>query len=65
MLDGKYIRVCYIDEMTYCQCISKCAPRLSAEAGEMLSNHFVAIRSQVREMESMGSERSSIPITVR
>ncbi|KAI8053838.1 MCM2/3/5 family-domain-containing protein [Syncephalis plumigaleata] len=46
-------------------CRRKCAPRLSEEAAEMLSNHFVAIRSQVRSMEHDAAERSSIPITVR
>ncbi|KAI9596081.1 MCM2/3/5 family-domain-containing protein [Syncephalis fuscata] len=46
-------------------CRRKCAPRLSEEAAEMLSNHFVAIRAQVRSMEHDSAERSSIPITVR
>lgn len=42
-----------------------CTPRLSAAAAEKLSNHFVEIRGQVRQMERDMSERSSIPITVR
>lgn len=48
-------------------CRSRSAPRLSAEASEKLSNHYVSIRSQVHEMEagSGGQQRSSIPITVR
>ncbi|KAL7753886.1 minichromosome maintenance protein 5 [Sorochytrium milnesiophthora] len=44
---------------------SKCAPRLSEEAAEKLSSHFVDIRSQVRQMESETSVRASVPITVR
>ncbi|VEU20993.1 DEKNAAC101877 [Brettanomyces naardenensis] len=46
-------------------CRAKCAPRLSEEAAEMLSSHFVSIRKEVKERESYSSERSSIPITVR
>ncbi|KAI9230827.1 MAG: MCM2/3/5 family-domain-containing protein [Piptocephalis tieghemiana] len=43
----------------------KCAPRLSQEAAERLSSHYVQLRGQVREMERDMHERSSIPITVR
>ncbi|RIB16945.1 MCM2/3/5 family-domain-containing protein [Gigaspora rosea] len=43
----------------------KCAPRLSSEAAEKLSSHFVAIRSEVKNMEQQSNVRSSIPITVR
>ena len=46
-------------------CRAKCAPRLSMEAAEMLSSHFVSIRKAVKQKESYSSERSSIPITVR
>ncbi|EIF48931.1 dna replication licensing factor mcm5 [Brettanomyces bruxellensis AWRI1499] len=46
-------------------CRAKCAPRLSMEAAEMLSSHFVSIRKEVKQKESYSSERSSIPITVR
>ncbi|KAJ7770848.1 MCM-domain-containing protein [Mycena maculata] len=46
-------------------CKSKCAPRLSAEAQEMLSSHFVSLRKQVQQVERDNDERSSIPITVR
>ncbi|KAF4623441.1 hypothetical protein D9613_001673 [Agrocybe pediades] len=46
-------------------CKSKCAPRLSAEAQEMLSSHFVSLRQQVQQVERDNDERSSIPITVR
>lgn len=44
---------------------SRCAPRLSAEAAEMLSSHFVGLRKQVQQVEKDTDERSSIPITVR
>lgn len=43
----------------------KCAPRLSAEAAEKLSSHFVSIRRQVHAAELTANARSSIPITVR
>jgi DNA replication licensing factor MCM5 len=43
----------------------KCAPRLSQEASEMLSSHFVSLRKQVQQVERDNDERSSIPITVR
>lgn len=43
----------------------KCAPRLSPEAAEKLSSHFVSIRRQVHAAEMSANQRSSIPITVR
>lgn len=46
-------------------CRNKCAPRLTPEAAEKLSSHFVAIRKQVRQAEQNSNERSSIPITIR
>ncbi|KIM48342.1 hypothetical protein M413DRAFT_440069 [Hebeloma cylindrosporum] len=46
-------------------CKSKCAPRLSAEAQEMLSSHFVSLRKEVQKVEQDNDERSSIPITIR
>ncbi|KAF8202944.1 MCM-domain-containing protein [Pholiota molesta] len=46
-------------------CKNKCAPRLSAEAQEMLSSHFVSLRKQVQQVEQDNDERSSIPITIR
>jgi DNA replication licensing factor MCM5 len=49
--------------ISYCK--SKCAPRLSPEAAEKLSNHFVTIRAEVRGQEQETNERSSIPITIR
>lgn len=44
---------------------SRCAPRLSQEAAEKLSSHFVSIRRQVARAEADANQRSSIPITVR
>ncbi|KAI9857034.1 MAG: minichromosome maintenance protein 5 [Trichoglossum hirsutum] len=49
--------------ISYCK--QKCAPRLSAEAAEKLSSHFVSIRRQVHHAEIEANARSSIPITVR
>lgn len=46
-------------------CKAKCAPRLSPEAAEKLSSHFVAIRRRLQVNEADMNERSSIPITVR
>jgi DNA replication licensing factor MCM5 len=43
----------------------RCAPRLSPEAAEKLSSHFVSIRKQVHRAELEANARSSIPITVR
>ena len=47
------------------QTYSRCAPRLSPEAAEKLSSHFVSIRKQVHRAELESNTRSSIPITVR
>ncbi|KAH9823865.1 MCM2/3/5 family-domain-containing protein [Melampsora americana] len=44
---------------------SRCAPRLSTEAAEKLSSHFVSLRKQVQQVERDNNERSSIPITIR
>ncbi|CAM1508253.1 Fc.00g051010.m01.CDS01 [Cosmosporella sp. VM-42] len=49
--------------VTYCK--TRCAPRLSPEAAEKLSSHFVSIRRQVHAAEIEANTRSSIPITVR
>jgi DNA replication licensing factor MCM5 len=49
--------------ISYCK--QKCAPRLSPEAAEKLSSHFVSIRRQVHSTELESNNRSSIPITVR
>ncbi|KAK2748545.1 minichromosome maintenance protein 5 [Myotisia sp. PD_48] len=49
--------------ISYCK--SRCAPRLSPEAAEKLSSHFVSIRKRVHQAELDANARSSIPITVR
>lgn len=49
--------------ISYCR--SRCAARLSPEAAEKLSSHFVSIRKQVHRAELDANARSSIPITVR
>lgn len=49
--------------ISYCK--QRCAPRLSPEASEKLSSHYVSIRRQVHAAEVSDNERSSIPITVR
>ncbi|KZF20216.1 DNA replication licensing factor mcm5 [Xylona heveae TC161] len=49
--------------ISYCK--QKCAPRLSPEAAERLSSHFVTIRRQVHRAEVAANARSSIPITIR
>ncbi|KAL9946430.1 hypothetical protein ACHAQF_002519 [Verticillium nonalfalfae] len=49
--------------LSYCR--SRMAPRLSPEAAEKLSSHFVNIRRQVHASEMEANTRSSIPITVR
>ncbi|RKK78289.1 DNA replication licensing factor mcm5 [Fusarium oxysporum] len=49
--------------ITYCK--SRCAPRLSPEAAEKLSSHFVSIRRQIHDAEIEANTRSSIPITIR
>lgn len=46
-------------------CKSKCAPRLSSEAAEKLSSHFVDLRSKVQKFETEANARSSVPITIR
>ncbi|KAJ9151581.1 DNA helicase [Coniochaeta hoffmannii] len=49
--------------ISYCK--TRCAPRLSKEASDKLSSHFVSIRKQVHASEIEANTRSSIPITVR
>ncbi|KAJ8596508.1 MCM-domain-containing protein [Rhizopogon salebrosus TDB-379] len=65
--NGETVGEIDIDKMkryiAYCK--SKCAPRLSPDAQEMLSSHFVSLRKQVQQVERDNDERSSIPITVR
>ncbi|BGP26260.1 minichromosome maintenance protein 5 [Rhodotorula toruloides] len=49
--------------VSYCK--ARRAPRLSSDAAQKLSSHFVALRKQVQQLERDNNERSSIPITVR
>ncbi|CAD6890715.1 unnamed protein product [Tilletia controversa] len=49
--------------IAYAKC--RCAPRLSPEAAEKLSSHFVSLRKHIAQVERDNDERSSIPITVR
>lgn len=49
--------------ITFCK--SRCAPRLSREATEKLSSHFVTIRGQIARHERGQNLKSSIPITIR
>ncbi|KAF9898444.1 minichromosome maintenance protein 5 [Lobosporangium transversale] len=49
--------------ISYCKL--KSAPRLTKQASEKLSSHFVGIRSTVGHMQDMEGIRTSIPITVR
>lgn len=51
--------------LTLSRPLSRCAPRLSPEAAEKLSSHFVTIRKEVHTQEMEANTRSSIPITVR
>lgn len=44
---------------------SKCAPRLTPQAAEKLSSHFVSIRKELKETERETQIRSTIPITIR
>lgn len=44
---------------------SRCAPRLSPEAAEALTGHFVGLRREVHQKELEADMRSAIPITIR
>jgi len=48
--------------LSYCR--SRCAPRISAEAGEVLKNHYISIRANMKRDKEAGRD-SGIPITVR
>merc|ERR1712217_895018 len=43
--------------ISYCR--SRCSPRLTSEASEVLKNHYISIRAAMKQ------EKSTIPITVR
>eukprot|EP00842_Homolaphlyctis_polyrhiza_P004395 jgi/Hompol1/4957/HPOL_001889-RA len=52
--------------ISYCK--SKCAPRLSIQAAEKLSSHFVEMRRKVRSLDDeagSAKSKSAIPITIR
>lgn len=51
--------------ISYCK--AKCAPRLTAEAAEKLSSHFVEMRAKVRSLDGdvKSNAKTAIPITVR
>ncbi|CAI2177591.1 15947_t:CDS:10 [Funneliformis geosporum] len=44
---------------------TRCAPRLSPEASEKLSGHFVSIRAEASRADQNKHGHSSIPITIR
>lgn len=44
---------------------SKCGPRLSEEAAQMLKNRYVLMRSGARDYEKDAEKKINIPITVR
>lgn len=48
--------------LAYCR--SRCEPRISNEASEVLANHYISIRKSMKEMKDQGKD-SGIPITVR
>merc|ERR1719162_2309825 len=48
--------------LSYCR--NRCAPRLSAEAGEVLKNHYITIRAAMKK-DKENKKDSGIPITVR
>jgi len=48
--------------LSYCR--SRCFPRLSADACEVLKNHYIAIRASMKKEKQSGRD-SGIPITVR
>jgi DNA replication licensing factor MCM5 len=50
--------------ISYCK--SKCAPKLTPEAAEKLSSHFVEMRAKVRGIDADShNAKTAIPITVR
>ena len=49
----------------YLFCCSKCGPRLSEEAAQMLKNRYVLMRSGARDYERDAEKKINIPITVR
>merc|ERR1712085_172671 len=48
--------------LAYCR--SRCEPRITNEASEVLANHYISIRKSMKEEKDAGQD-SGIPITVR
>merc|ERR1711865_1325157 len=48
--------------LSYCR--SRCEPRITNEASEILANHYISIRKSMKEEKDAGQD-SRIPITVR
>merc|ERR1712048_147913 len=48
--------------LAYCR--SKCEPRVTNEASEVLANHYISIRKSMKEEKEAGRD-AGIPITVR
>lgn len=46
-------------------CRSKCRPRLSASAAELLKNRYVSFRTTMRDQRKQNHSAKAIPITVR
>jgi len=46
-------------------CRSKCRPRLSAAAAELLKNRYVSFRTTMRDQKKQNNSAKAIPITVR
>ena len=50
--------------ISYCK--TKCAPKLTPEAAEKLSSHFVEMREKVKKIDKDDhNAKTAIPITVR
>ena len=60
----QYSKVCYKSHINLF-CCSKCGPRLSEEAAQMLKNRYVLMRSGARDYERDAEKKINIPITVR
>ena len=46
-------------------CRAKCSPRLSAEASEILRNHYVSIREEIHRQAQTDGSNPPVPISVR
>ena len=61
-----FMKACLLRNVpcTFVSC-SKCGPRLSEEAAQMLKNRYVLMRSGARDYEKDAEKKINIPITVR